>query len=111
MMVAMLAAVSVAQADAEWRAFAACAAAYEVNAQVADPDRPASMRAMVSEVANDYRRAAEDAYRGAAKASAAQAREAVAAEVARRTAVFRPKPRTDVEKVIDACPQLPEDSG
>lgn len=101
-------AAQAAAATPSWKVFAACAAAYEVNAQVADPDRPASMRAMVSEVAADYRTAAEGRLRQAEKLAADAAREAVAAEVADRVAEYRPKPRAEVERTIDACPQIPE---
>jgi hypothetical protein len=103
-LLASLAATAIA-AHGDWKVLARCAAAYEVNAQVSDPERPATMKAMVSDVAADYRRAAEARYRKAMKASSAMAHKAVGQEVAQRVAAFRRKPRTDVEAVIDACPQ------
>jgi hypothetical protein len=63
---------------------------------------------MVSEVAGDYRNAAQDLMRKRAKVSAKAAARSVADEIARRTAEYRPKARTEVERVIDLCPQLPE---
>jgi hypothetical protein len=105
---AALASGGAASAAPDWKAFAACSAAYEINAQVAEPGRTASMRAMISEVAGDYRKAAADILRKAARASSAGADKTVADEIARREAEYRSKPRKQVEQVIDACPQLPD---
>lgn len=105
MILAALLAAATSAARPDWQVLARCAAAYEVNAQVADPDRPSSMKAMVSDVANDYRRAAETRYRRTAKASTVSAQRAVSDEVKRVANTFWPKPRTEVEAVIDACPQ------
>jgi len=85
-----------------WQVLADCAAAYQANARVADPDRPAAMIAQVSDVARDYIAAAEQAYRPRGPA----ARQAIAARVAARTTAYSARPREAVEAVIDACPQV-----
>jgi hypothetical protein len=83
-----------------WKAYAACAAAYQVNAALADPGRAASMTAMVSEVADEYLTAA--------KARHADAHE-VEAYAGERAASFRRQPRERVEAFIEACPQTMEE--
>jgi len=85
-----------------WTAFADCAAAYQANARLSDPDRPASMTAMVSDVANDYAKAAAQASRRQGGASVAKVKQ----RIARQTAAFAGRPREEVERFIDACPQL-----
>jgi len=95
-----------AAATPDWRTLAACAAAYRANAKVADPDRPASMTAQVSEVADDYEKAAAEAYRRAAGVRPAEARGKAAAYAARRAITFARQPRRRVEAFIDACPQV-----
>jgi hypothetical protein len=88
-----------------WQVLADCAAAYQANAGLADPDRPAAMSAQVSDVARDYMKAAEAAYRpGSASRSAAH--RIVAAHVAARTKAYGARSREAVEAVIDACPQI-----
>ncbi|HZZ32326.1 MAG TPA: hypothetical protein VFE10_10065 [Phenylobacterium sp.] len=91
---------------ARWTAYADCAAAYLANARLADPDRPASMTAQVSDVADDYSAAAAKRLRGRRGGSAAASRHAVDARVAEQAKLFGGQPREAVEKVIDACPQL-----
>lgn len=91
--------------EAHWGAFADCAAAYRVNAAIADPTRAASMTAMVSETADDYERAARARYVEANRTTADQAQRDVAARVAAKMRAFTGKPREEVEKFIDACPQ------
>jgi len=88
-----------------WQVLADCAAAYEANARIADPDRPAAMIAQVSDVAADYMKAAEAAYPGGPKSRKAAHRR-VAAQVAARTRAYATRPREAVEAVIDACPQV-----
>jgi hypothetical protein len=90
----------------DWRTLAACAAAYRVNAKVSAPDRPVSMTGQVSEVAEDYEKAAAAAYRQATQVREATARGAVAAYAAKRGTAFGKQPRRTVERFIDACPQL-----
>ena len=90
----------------DWRTLAACAAAYRVNAKVADPGRPASMSGQVSQVADDYEKAAAAAYRQAYGVREATARGAVAAYAARRGSTLGKQPRRRVERFIEACPQL-----
>ncbi|HEY2358722.1 MAG TPA: hypothetical protein VGH86_14815 [Phenylobacterium sp.] len=89
-----------------WMVLADCAAAYRANAQISDPGRPASMTTMVSEVADDYAKAAALAYRKRTKAPAAREGDVVQARIGQRTSEFRRQPRTDVEHFIDACPQV-----
>jgi hypothetical protein len=84
-----------------WTVYADCAAAYQANARIADPDRPASMTAQVSDVANDYAAAARTRYR-----PAREARRAVQARIERQTKLFAGQPRETVEHIIDACPQV-----
>lgn len=84
-----------------WKPFAACAAAYRVNAELADPGRAASMTAMISEVADDYLKAAKTRHANATE---------VEAFVAERAAAFRARSREQVEKFIEACPQTEEPS-
>lgn len=92
-------------AKAHWTALADCAAYYQVNARLADPDRPASMTLMIDETAQEYRAAAEARYRQEKPAAAAGTQAAVAARVDTRAAAVAKSPRTTVEKLIDACPQ------
>ncbi len=84
-----------------WTVYADCAAAYQANARIADPDRPASMTAQVSDVANDYAAAARARYR---PAKAARAR--VQTRIERQTRLLAGQPREAVEHIIDACPQV-----
>jgi hypothetical protein len=88
-----------------WSVYADCAAAYLANARLADPDRPASMTAQVSDVADDYAAAAAARYRTRHGGSVAAARRAIQARVDRQTAQFGAQTRAAVERVIDACPQ------
>ena len=88
-----------------WTAYADCAAAYRVNARLADPDRPASMTAQISEVADDYAAAARARYLRQMKVSDRAARRAVAARVARKVGRLSSQPREAVEQIIEACPQ------
>lgn len=89
-----------------WTVYADCAAAYRVNARLADPDRPAAMTAQVSEVAADYAAAAEARYAKRFRAARPAAARAVAARIERRAAGLAGQPREAVERIIDACPQL-----
>jgi hypothetical protein len=98
-----------AAADAaavRWTVWADCAAAYQANARLSDPDRAAAMATQVSDVASDYVKAAARAYRRQAGPGGAQSARPVTERIARRTARFISRPRTEVERVIDACPQL-----
>jgi hypothetical protein len=95
-------------ATASWTAFADCAAAYKANAVIKDPDRPASMSAMISEQSNDYRTAAAAVYRATTKATNAQSQDAVSARVAQRMPTLTKLSRDKLEQIIDACPQLPD---
>jgi hypothetical protein len=88
-----------------WTVFADCAGAYVANARVADPDRPATMVGQMSDVAEDYAKAARARYRQALKAGDATARKAVAARIEATATRLSAQPREAAEKVIDACPQ------
>ncbi len=92
----------------DWQAFADCAAAYQANAQIKDPDRPASMTATISEQSNDYRTAAVAAYRVKTRQAGAAAEQAVSARIAQRTPALARLSREKLEHIIDACPQLPD---
>jgi hypothetical protein len=89
----------------DWTRLADCAAAYQANAHLADPDRAASMTATVSETADDYAKAATERYRQQAKATEGGASAAVCGRVEGRAAAFGRQPRTEVEHFIDGCPQ------
>lgn len=104
--VATLLAAAGAEAAPRWATLSDCAAAYQANARIADPDRPASMTAQISDVADDYAKAAVAARRRAIPSSAAAARRAVAARMAKTAARDSALPRAAVEKIIDACPQV-----
>lgn len=92
--------ISLAKAPA-WTVYADCAAAYQANARIADPDRPAAMTAQISDVAKDYEAAARAAYRPAKDAG-----RVVRARIERQATVYSAQPREVVEKIIDACPQV-----
>lgn len=94
-----------AATPARWTTLADCAAAYQANARLADPDRPASMTAQISDVASDYAKAAAHAYRQQAGGTASQSKHAVDARIASKTSTFGARPREEVERFIDACPQ------
>ena len=87
---------------AKWQAFADCAAAYQVNAAISDPGRPASMKAMISDTAQDYQAAAASHYRQGGQADADAA---IRARIADKAKIFAGQSRGQVEKFIDACPQ------
>ena len=89
-----------------WDAYADCAAAYRVNAQIADPDRPAAMTAQISEVAGDYAAAAKARYARRFGTGKSAAGRAVAARIGRQAQRLAGQPREAVEKIIDACPQV-----
>jgi len=91
---------------AGWTVYADCAAAYQVNARLADPDRPAAMTQQISEVAGDYAAAARTRYAHGARAAKAAVAKAVAARIEREAARLSGQPREGVERIIDACPQL-----
>jgi hypothetical protein len=95
-----------AASQPKWTALADCAAAYEANAKLADPDRPASMTAMISDVANDYAQAATKAYNQQAGKSGSGSVDLIKVHIAKQTTIFSKQPREKVEKVIDACPQI-----
>jgi hypothetical protein len=106
--VATLPASAVAAPRADWTKLAQCAAAYQANAHIADPERPASMTAMISEVGDDYRKAAIERRRQQKGGSAASSAKAVRTYVAEKSAEFGQQPRAAVERFIDACPQPDE---
>lgn len=93
---------------ADWRGFARCAAAYRVNAALADPARGASMTAMVSEVADEYATAAVRKYKAAQNASDQQALDAVDSLQRSAALEFGGLPREKVEGFIESCPQPDE---
>jgi hypothetical protein len=89
-----------------WKIFADCSAAYLANARIADPSRPAAMKAQVSDVADDYAKAARARYRRQTAGSSRAAARAVDARIAVRLEAFAAERREVVEHVIDGCPQL-----
>lgn len=89
-----------------WRTLAACAAAYQVNARAADPDRSADMAKSMAGVADDYDKAAIRAYLGERKGAVTAARDAVRGHEAAKLRAFAGRPRKEVEAAIDACPQV-----
>jgi len=93
-------------ATAAWPVYADCAAAYQVNAAIADPGRSASMTAQVSDVALDYSAAAAKQRQRRSGGSLAAARRIVSARVATRSKALGSMPREAVERIIDACPQV-----
>lgn len=105
--IAVLAAPAAALAAPQpgWTVMADCAAAYKANAAIKDPTRPSSMKHMISSQANDYVKAAVKAYKDQAKVSDGQARQSVTAYVAKTTANLSHKPRSENERMIEACPQ------
>ncbi len=90
---------------ASWRAFADCAAAYQSNAAIADPNRTESMKAMVSDTARDYETAGIARYRETTKGSADAATKAVETRMRSQLRKYSTQPRATVEHIIDACPQ------
>jgi hypothetical protein len=92
----------------DWKAFAACAAAYRVNAAIADPSRSTSMKAQISETGDDYETAAVARYKTSVKADDAAAKATVHAYAEARKPAFARQKREQVEKFIDACPQTEE---
>jgi hypothetical protein len=93
---------------ATWEAFADCAAAYQVNAQLKNPDRPASMTASISEQSDDYRAAALAAYRAKTKQVGDPVERALSARIAQQAPTLARLSRDKLEQRIDACPQLPD---
>lgn len=91
-----------------WRALADCAAAYAANADIADPQRAASMRASISDVGDDYAAAAVRRLRRDSKVAETKAAQTVRERVSTRKAAFAGQPRPDIERFIEACPQ-PDD--
>jgi hypothetical protein len=92
-----LAAPSQAAPKPTWKTFADCAAAYEANAAIKDPERSAQMSASIQDVAQDYLGAALGLRKPKNDA-------AVRAYVAEKRKAFAAKPRRTVEKFIEACP-------
>ena len=90
-----------------WQVYADCAAAYLANARIADPDRPAAMTAQVSDVADDYAKAARERYRRQREVSRKAAARQVAAHIDGQARRLAAQPREAVERLIDACPQPP----
>ena len=90
-----------------WAKFADCAALYRVNARLGLADRPAQMTAQMSEVGNDYAKAAVARYVQQRKTSPVAAQHAVDARIkAGLERLAGHPPRAAVEKQIDKCPQV-----
>src|SRR5207342_3477402 len=98
---AVLAASGPAARAPDWRVYADCAAAYLANARIADPTRPASMTAQVSDVAEDYAKAARERYHRQREVSRKAAARQADAEIEARAGAFAGKPREVVERTID----------
>lgn len=93
---------------ADWRGFADCAAAYKANAAFAEPDRAASMTAMVSEVADAYEASAVDKIRSLSDMSQEAALSTVRSQVNLKLQEFSGRSREQVERFIESCPQPDE---
>lgn len=91
----------------DWRVYADCAAAYLANARLADPGRPAAMTAQVSDVAEDYAKAARERYHRQREVSRKAAARQTDAQIEARARAMAKRPREAVERIIDACPQPP----
>ena len=108
LLVLALVAIAVA-ADAaprpHWTVYADCAGAYVANARVADPGRPATMVGQMSEVAEDYARAARDAVHHQREVGPRRSRELVARRIEATARRLSSQPREAAERIIDACPQ------
>jgi hypothetical protein len=89
----------------DWRVYADCAAAYLANARITDPGRPASMTAQISDVADDYAKAARERYRRQREVSRKTAARQVGAHIDTQSRRLAGRPREAVERIIDACPQ------
>ena len=97
-----------APAKPGWKAFADCAAAYRANSRIADPGRTATMTADISEQADDYGAAAVKRHRGGKQGPDRQGAVAVADYLRKQTVIMSGKRRADIERIIDACPQIDE---
>jgi len=93
-------------AGPRWQVLADCAAAYQANSEIADPNRLPSMRAMIADQGKDYQKAAVQEYRARAKGEGTTVDKTVNAYVNGATSRFAKEPRPVLEKIIDACPQL-----
>jgi hypothetical protein len=93
------------KAPTDWTSLAQCAGAYQANAQIQDPDRAPSMRAMISDQAGLCVKAAVARHRLAVKSSPDQARQAVDAVVLASARRFGGMSRDALDTVIDTCPQ------
>ena len=96
---------STSSAQPTWQGYMDCAAAYRANAQIADPNRPATMVRDMAEVGDNYAKAAMSAYIRETGAAADAAQAMVEGEVAKRTVTFATRPRAQIEHFIEGCPQ------
>jgi hypothetical protein len=96
---------STTPAQPAWQGYIDCAAAYQANSQITDPSRPPTMVRDMADVAADYAKAAEAAYLREAQVSADAAHNVVEIQVADRTAIFASRPRAQIERFIEGCPQ------
>jgi hypothetical protein len=90
----------------DWQIVAQCAAAYRANAQIADPSRTPSMKAMITDQASDYEKAAIEKYSAEKDALQDAAQKSVAAYIEKAVRRFAQQPRSAIEKFIDGCPQV-----
>ena len=90
----------------EWQGVAECAAAYRANALIADPSRAPSMRAMITDQASDYEKAATEKFAAEKKTTPDAARKSIAAYIDKLVRRFEQQPRSVIEKFIDGCPQI-----
>jgi len=95
-------------AKPNWKAFAACAAAYRVNAAVKDVSRPAEMKAQIFETSDDYEKAAVAKFRSGVNDNETAAKSAVSAYIQTQVPALTRRSREQVERLIDACPQTEE---
>lgn len=95
-------------AKPSWEAFADCAAGYEANikSRQSDPSRTASMRNMIQEQADDYLRAAVQAYMQARNAGEDAAAKAVNARIASAVDRFVAMDKAgELDRFLEECPQ------
>lgn len=96
-----------------WEAFADCAAGYQANikSRQSDPSRTPSMRNMIQEQADDYLRAAVQAYMQARDAGEDAAAKAVNARVATAVDRFVAMDKAgELDRFLEECPQ-PDETG
>ncbi len=104
---------SEAPPKADWRAFADCAAAYRANVESrqSDPDRTPAMRNMIEEQADEYRRAAVNAFIKTARVVEQTATKAVSARIEGSIDRFVAMDKAGaLDHFLESCPE-PDETG